>query len=84
MRAFETVFEVYFSLHGNELKLRSDEEGEGPEGEDGDDQQSGEGQSGMAGSGGDAMSPEEIAEMLYRALMEGDGTRSCERCRAKP
>ena len=71
-RAFETVFEVYFSLRGKEFDLRLDEDGEPAEGEDGADQQEGEGQSGQAGAGGDAMSPEEIAEMLYRALMEGD------------
>jgi uncharacterized protein with von Willebrand factor type A (vWA) domain len=71
-RAFETVFEVYFSLRGKEFDLRVDEDGEPIEGEDGADQQEGEGQSGQAGAGGDAMSPEEIAEMLYKALMEGD------------
>src|SRR5512145_2671958 len=60
-RAFETVFELYFSLRGKEFTFDSDEDGEGREDDDGDQQQ-GEGQSGMAGSGGDAMSPEEIAE----------------------
>ena len=70
-RAFETVFEVYFSLRGKEFTLDLDESDERSEDEDAD-QQSGEGQSGMAGAGGEAMSPEEIAEMLYKALLEGD------------
>jgi uncharacterized protein with von Willebrand factor type A (vWA) domain len=71
-RAFETVFEVYFSLRGREYALSEEldellaaaeeEQGELPEGMDG-----------MRGSGGgDALSPEELAEMLYRALLEGD------------
>ena len=50
-RAFETVFEVYFSLRGKEFELRLDEDGEPVEGEDGADQQEGEGQSGQAGVG---------------------------------
>jgi uncharacterized protein with von Willebrand factor type A (vWA) domain len=71
-RAFETVFEVYFSLRGREYDLSEeldellaaaeDEQGELPEGMEG-----------MRGQGGgDALSPEELAEMLYRALLEGD------------
>jgi uncharacterized protein with von Willebrand factor type A (vWA) domain len=70
-RAFETVFEVYFSLRGKEFHLAPDELDKPPEGEEGE-QQTGEGVAGMAGAGGDAMSPEEIAEMLYKALLEGD------------
>jgi uncharacterized protein len=69
-RAFETVFEVYFSLRGKEFKLRPDDE-ELPEGADAEQaEMQGAGQ--MAGSGGDAMSPEELAEMLYQALLHGD------------
>ena len=73
-RAFETVFEVYFSLRGRQYEL-SDELSDllGPdEGEDG--QEPPEGMDGMRGSGGggEALSPEELAEMLYKALMEGD------------
>jgi uncharacterized protein len=69
-RAFETVFEVYFSLRGKEFVLRTDAE-ESPEGDDAE-RQAGEGVPGMAGAGGEAMSPEEIAEMLYKALLDGD------------
>jgi uncharacterized protein len=72
-RAFETVFEVYFSLRGREYTLSEelDELLAAAEDEDG---QAPEGMEGMRGSGGagDALSPEELAEMLYRALLEGD------------
>jgi uncharacterized protein len=75
-RAFETVFEVYFSLRGSSYAL-SDEEGERDGDEDGDEQD-GEGmpgqggQKGMGGGGGEAMTPEELAEALYKALLNGD------------
>jgi len=73
-RAFETVFEVYFSLRGRQYEL-SDELSDlfGPA-EDEDGQEPPEGMDGMRGSGGggEALSPEELAEMLYKALMEGD------------
>jgi uncharacterized protein with von Willebrand factor type A (vWA) domain len=72
-RAFETVFEVYFSLRGPEFVLDEDalEEllGELPEGMDLSQL---EGMQGMAGGGGEQMSAEELAEMLYQALMRGD------------
>ena len=71
-RAFETVFEVYFALRGPEYKV----------GEDGDLselmdqiwQEGQEGQQGQQGQGGsmDGLTPEELAQMLYKALMEGD------------
>ena len=70
-RAFETLFEVYFSLRGKEYALDPDElddfldqleDGETPE-------MPGAGQD---GAGGSQMSPEELAEMLYQSLMKGD------------
>lgn len=73
-RSFETVFEVYFSLRGRQFTLDG-EAGNLPQ--DLLDQleqmegQQGEGQMNGAG-GGDAMSPEELAEMLYQSLMNGD------------
>lgn len=71
-RAFETVFEVYFSLRGSQYEI-SDEAGaeawEDAEAEPGVVR--GEGDRSGAG-GGDAMTPEELAEMLYQALMRGD------------
>ena len=73
-RAFETVFEVYFSLRGKEYAIG--ENGEQPDLGDLEElleQMRQEGAEGMQGSGGgDSMTPEELAEMLYKALMEGN------------
>lgn len=72
-RVFETVFEVFFSLRGKQYGIAPDDLDELPEDlEEGADGQPREGQGGQAGTGGDAMSPEELAEALYRALLEGD------------
>jgi uncharacterized protein with von Willebrand factor type A (vWA) domain len=70
-KAFETVFEVYFSLRAGEHR------GEG----DGDDpladllrqlsEMETEGKN-AAGGGLEGMSAEQLAEMLYKALMNGD------------
>jgi uncharacterized protein with von Willebrand factor type A (vWA) domain len=71
-RAFETVFEVYFSLRGREHGL-TDELDELLAAAEEELQERPEGQDGMRGAGAsEAMSPEELAEMLYRALLEGD------------
>ncbi|MFZ4517053.1 MAG: vWA domain-containing protein [Microthrixaceae bacterium] len=75
-RAFETVFEVYFSLRGPEYVVGED--GDGPELSPEDlegmgDQPAGEGQGNGQGGSGDALTPEELAEMLYQALLRGDG-----------
>src|SRR5205085_4602509 len=73
-RAYETVFEVYFSLRGKEYAIGED--GESLDLSDLDDlieQMRQEGAEGMQGSGGgDQMTPEELAELLYRSLMEGN------------
>ena len=72
-RAFETVFEVYFSLRGAEWSLDPDasdfvdpdeDQSQAPDG-------AGEGQQAQGGSG-EALTPEELAEMLYKSLMRGD------------
>lgn len=75
-RAFETVFEVYFSLRGKEYGL-GDQADDGDAGDEDDDARAGQGDDGQQGQqgmggGGDQMSPEELAEMLYKALLEGD------------
>ena len=73
-KAFETVFEVYFSLRGAEAKGIS-----APEGADGETDEDlekllqqmaakGEGQGGAM----DGLTPEELAELLYKALMNSD------------
>jgi len=71
-KTFETLFEVYFSLRGQEYSLDGDDndpfgdmdfdEQEGEEGAQGDGQ----------GGGGEGLSPEELAELLYQALLKGD------------
>jgi uncharacterized protein with von Willebrand factor type A (vWA) domain len=72
-KSFETVFEVYFSLRGKEYHLT--------DGEMDDDmkalldalEQMGEQDQQMGGSGGmEALTPEELAEMLFRAMMNAD------------
>jgi len=78
-KAFETVFEVYFTLRGPEYSL-VDGEWAGQDNDDDDDDDSpdgaGNGQQGdgQGQGGGEGMSPEEMAEMLYKALMNGDQT----------
>jgi uncharacterized protein len=71
-RAFETVFEVYFSLRGREYSL-------GGGGDDlpeitEDDEAPMNPDAGGAGAGGagEAMSPEQMAEMLFQAMRNGD------------
>ncbi len=73
-KAFETVFEVYFSLRGPQYSV-GDEDGDGEWDEDDLEkwmqqmmQQQGEGGPGSA----ENMSPEEIAEMLFKALMNAN------------
>ncbi|HZN14435.1 MAG TPA: VWA domain-containing protein [Acidimicrobiales bacterium] len=67
-KAFETIFEVYFSLRGAEYTI--DEDASEDEITAGLLQQlMGEAQQGSAMDG---LTPEELAELLYKALMEGD------------
>ena len=69
-KAFETVFEVYFSLRGPEYNV-VDEEGEIDE--DSLEEWMSQQMKGMGGQGSAKdMSHEEIAEMLFRALMNAD------------
>src|SRR5262245_42443318 len=70
-RAFETVFEVYFSLRGPEYRLVDGDETELDEmWREMQEQQEGENR-GAAGSM-DALTPEEIAQMLMQALLNAD------------
>src|SRR6187431_3006755 len=70
-RSFETVFEVYFSLRGPEYKLVH-----GDDDTDIDElwreMQEQQRQEGNGAGGMDNMTPEEIAQMLMQALMNGD------------
>jgi uncharacterized protein with von Willebrand factor type A (vWA) domain len=70
-KAFETAFEVYFAMRGPQYDIdaddgaaasRPDEDGETP---------SGDGRR-QGGGGGEGLSPEELAELLYRALMNAN------------
>jgi uncharacterized protein with von Willebrand factor type A (vWA) domain len=71
-KTFETLFEVYFSLRGKEYALDGDADDpfadmdlELEEGEEGPSGDGGQG-------GGEGLSPEELAELLYQALLRGD------------
>jgi uncharacterized protein len=72
-RAFETVFEVYFSLRGKEYAIGDDETGELGDLDELMEQLREQAAEGMQGSGGgDQMTPEELAELLYRSLLDGN------------
>ena len=74
-RSFETVFEVYFSLRGSKYGLDDDTLEQDladlldEDGRDGAGDQ-GSGQSGQGG--GDGLTPEELQQLLYQAMMKGD------------
>jgi uncharacterized protein len=70
-RAFETVFEVYFSLRGPEYKLVEDDSELDEMWREMQEQQQGEGR-GSGGGGMDSLTPEEMMNLLMRALMNGD------------
>jgi uncharacterized protein with von Willebrand factor type A (vWA) domain len=72
-RVFETVFEVYFSLRGREYALTDEQAELMPDLDDVMSEMPGEqGDQRGAGGMGDSMTPEQLAEMLYRALLHGD------------
>jgi uncharacterized protein with von Willebrand factor type A (vWA) domain len=72
-RVFETVFEVYFSLRGREYAL-TDEQAEAlADLDELMEQMAGEhGEQKGAGGVSDTMTPEELAEMLFKALAQGN------------
>lgn len=71
-RQYETVFDVYFSLRGAQYELDADPDVLAELVDDMDQEGAGDGE-GQAGAGSaSAMTPEELAEMLYKALSEGD------------
>ena len=75
-RAYETAFEIYFSLRGPEYRI-DDEGAEGGDGGESDDEAArsagrgdGRGMGRGGGSGtGEGMSAEELAALLYKALL---------------
>ncbi len=72
-RAFETVFEVYFSLRGPEYRIAEGDETDVEQMWREMQEQLGQGV-GRGGAGGsmDNLTPEEIAQLLMQALLHGD------------
>ncbi len=73
-RAFETVFEVYFSLRGPEYRIADGDDDDALDEmfrEMQEQMRQGEGR-GAAGGGMDSLTPEEIAHLLMQALLNGD------------
>ncbi|MEX1006285.1 MAG: VWA domain-containing protein [Acidimicrobiia bacterium] len=68
-KAFDTVFDVYFSLFSHGIP---DEDGDGAEGGGEEIDMSGEGQMGAGDGSGSPVSREELAAMLLAALMNMD------------
>ena len=75
-RAFEIVFDVYFSLRGDEYSIDESElmdDGRFDDDDEGDHANRGPGDGqGEGGGSNSGMTPEELAEMLYNALANGD------------
>jgi len=71
-RSFETVFEVYFSLRGPEYKLVEDSDDALEEMWREMQEQMRQGDGRGSSGGMDALTPEEIAQMLMQALLNGD------------
>ena len=72
-RSFETVFEVYFSLRGPEYKIKPGDDDAIDEmwREMQEQMRQGDGRGGAGGTM-DSLTPEEMAQMLMQALMNGD------------
>src|SRR5580700_5345789 len=68
-KAFETVFEVYFSLRGPEFKVGETDADLADLMDQIWSEQEGQGQQGGMMEG---LTPEELAQMLYKALLNGD------------
>ena len=67
-KAFETAFEVYFSLRGPQYEIDGPGEPD-PTAVDAEGGEHGQGTGGRGGAGGEALTAEELAEMLFRALL---------------
>ncbi len=73
-RAYETAFEVYFSLRGPEYRIDDGEDDQGLTDPNDADRAAGRGDGPGTGRGGgsgygEGMTPEELADLLYRALL---------------
>ena len=67
-KAFETVFEVYFSMRGRQYAMGQDDEAMAEL----QDAAAGAGERVPGAGGADALTREELAELLYKALMNSD------------
>jgi uncharacterized protein with von Willebrand factor type A (vWA) domain len=70
-KAFETIFEVYFSMRGTRFNIDSSGDADQANLEQMLDELMGAGQDAQGGAM-EGLSAEQLAEMLYRALMQGD------------
>ncbi len=71
-KAFETIFEVYFSLRGSQWQISDEADTEAADLERLLDQMMGRTSGEAQGGGMEGLTQEQLAEMLYRALMQGD------------
>jgi uncharacterized protein len=72
-KAFETAFEVYFSMRGPQFEFGDDDTSVGDLDSDSDTEDRGRGEGrGQGGGGGEGLSPEELAEMLFQALLSAN------------
>jgi uncharacterized protein len=71
-KAFETAFEVYFSMRGPQYDIDGDEGGGTQRMNENGEMPPGDGQGRQGGGGGEGLTPEELAEMLFRALMSAN------------
>ena len=77
-RAFETAFEVFFAVRAGGARAGAEGEEGGEDGGEGGGEQAGEsatrgqGRSWKGGGSGEGMTPEELAELLFKSLMSAD------------
>jgi uncharacterized protein with von Willebrand factor type A (vWA) domain len=73
-RAFETLFEVYFSLRGGQYEIGSDDDPFAGFDIDELNQMMGQGEVERQAAGGatESLTAEELAELLFKALLEGN------------
>ncbi len=71
-RAYETTFEIYFSLRGPEYRI--DQESEAPTDREGAPAEARPGEQSGTGRGGpqEGMTAQELADLLYKALLGGN------------
>jgi uncharacterized protein len=70
-KAFETAFEVYFAMRGPQYDIDAEDGADAARPDQDGETHPGDGQR-QGGGGGEGLSAEELAEMLYRALMNAN------------